>query len=170
MVSDEASKVYDNTLGNWKPAQGASSRTESLFISVTEQASMVGQMGEHDLSLLSHHLTAEKRDQIVYLVQEHSANPPSLAAATSFPSARILGEMLQIFLSKQQDDIVGMIHLPTFNVADCDPLLLAAMVSAGAAFSTHPLANEFGFALMDVVRMVLMDSVSWSKNLFALKF
>ncbi|KAF5518693.1 Cytochrome P450 monooxygenase patI [Colletotrichum aenigma] len=158
VVSDEASKVYDNTLGNWKPAQGASSRTECLFISVTEHASMVGQMGEHDLSLLSHHLTAEKRDQIVYLVQKHSANPPSLAAATSFPSTRILGEMLQIFLSKQQDDIVGMIHLPTFNVADCDPLLLAAMVSAGAAFSTHPLANEFGFALMDVVRMVLMDS------------
>ncbi|KAH9237391.1 hypothetical protein K456DRAFT_1721084 [Colletotrichum gloeosporioides 23] len=158
VVSDEASKVYDNTLGNWKPAQGASSRTESLFISVTEQASMVGQMGEHDSSISIHHLTAEKRDQIVYLVQKHSANPPSLATSTSFPSARILGEMLQVFLSKQQDDIVGMIHLPTFNVADCNPLLLAAMVSAGAAFSTHPLANEFGFALMDVVRMVLMDS------------
>ncbi|KAH0438512.1 cytochrome P450 [Colletotrichum camelliae] len=157
-VSDEASKVYDNTLGNWKPAQGASSKTESLFISTTEQASMVGQMGKHDFSLSTHHLTAEKRDQIVYLVQRYSANPPTPAAATSFPSATILGEMLQIFLTRQQDDIVGIIHLPTFNVADCDSLLLAAMISAGAALSTHPLASEFGFSLMDVVRMALMDS------------
>ncbi|KAK2776564.1 cytochrome p450 [Colletotrichum kahawae] len=157
-VSDEASKVYDNTLGNWKPAQGASSKTESLFISTTEQASMVGQMGKHDLSLSSHHLTAEKRDQIVYLVQRYSAEPHTPAAATSLPSATILGEMLQIFLTRQQDDIVGIIHLPTFSVADCDSLLLAAMISAGAALSTHPLASEFGFSLMDVVRMVLMDS------------
>ncbi|KAF0320397.1 cytochrome P450 [Colletotrichum asianum] len=158
VVSEEATKVYDNTLGNWKPRHGASSRTESLFISVTEQASMVGQMRECDSSLTSHYLTAEKRDSIVYLVQKYSANPNTLAAATSFPSAAILGEVLQIFLSRQRDDIVGMIHLPTFNVAECDPLLLAAMISAGAAFPTHPLATEFGFALMDVVRMVLMDS------------
>ncbi|EQB51192.1 cytochrome P450 [Colletotrichum gloeosporioides Cg-14] len=158
VVSDEASKVFDNTLGNWKPAQGASSKTDSLFISVTEQTSMVGQMGEYDPSLSSHHLTAEKRDQIVYLVQKYSANSPALAAATSFPSARVLGEMLQIFLTRQQDEIAGMIHLPTLNVADCDPLLLAAMMSTGAALSTHPSANEFGLALMDVVRMVLMDS------------
>lgn len=159
-VSDEANKTYTATLGSWKPVPGDYIELDkcNLFLSAAQEDSMAGKMGSFDPTVIKQHLTSVKRDQIMYLISGSSHNPRLMPTAASFPSAKILDEMLRIALTRQRDDITPIIHLPTFNPSHCDITLLIALICAGASFSANPLAHKFGLALTEVLRTQVISS------------
>ncbi|KAJ5647719.1 hypothetical protein N7490_004091 [Penicillium lividum] len=103
----------------------------------------------------SQNISSALRDKILVLVLSTLGPQLTQTVLSSFPTLGLLNSLMHHFLNGHAEIIASWLHLPTFDAEKVRTQLLLMIIAAGAITCTHPMIQELGFALQEVVRDLL---------------
>jgi len=106
---------------------------------------------------LSQKLNNKCRDRIIASLFATCDKSVYEKVILSLPPVAVLDALVNDFLSVTEKQIDQLIYLPTLNLPDCKPELLAAMIAGGATRSPIAAIQKFGYALHEITRQAVMQ-------------
>jgi hypothetical protein len=101
-----------------------------------------------------------RNDMISLLSIPWEHYPYESADMSKFPSKKLIDLFIKIYF-EQFNQILPMIHKPTFSTETCPTIVLAAMASIGASYSHVEGAKVFADTLSELCKRTL----SWMVNI-----
>lgn len=97
-------------------------------------------------------LSRVSRDRLMALVLGTCTPENVKKISSAFPTSDLLDGLIQYFLTAPALDAQYWFHLPTLVLSKLDPILLACVVSSGAAMTPDTSLRKLGFALHEASR------------------
>jgi hypothetical protein len=147
-------KAYERSLFRWAPQRQEHAYAEQVNLSLPKKDI---QNLETRLApaILDHRLEQSSRDRILAMLLS-TCEPANIESiVTSFPSAEVLDQFIQIFFGSEVSRSDSWIHLPTFKLQAQRPELTGIIVAAGACLSPISTVRKLGFAIQEAVRISL---------------
>jgi hypothetical protein len=155
-------EAFKKSLWRWTPAQQDRGYAEQVNLALPYK-DMSTLESRPTTDVLDHRLEQNSRDGILAMLLStcEPANIPRVAS--SFPSAELLDNLLQLFSSSQLSQSDFWIHLPTFRPHGQRPEFNGIVVAAGAVLSSIPTIRKLGYAIQEAVRLALPKIVRMQK-------
>jgi hypothetical protein len=105
-------------------------------------------------------LTPSMRDRILAMILRTTSAEAADRAVASFPTYEILRDLIHLaFVRMRELQPISFIHVPSFNLNEQRPELLAALVAYGSIHSPSPSVRKFGHAIQETVRIAINQLV-----------
>ncbi|KAJ6107574.1 hypothetical protein N7523_008897 [Penicillium sp. IBT 18751x] len=148
--------VFQQSMWRWDPTMFDNCGAERANISI-----QVGPMDCPETCMAatsqmwSQDISSALRDKILVLVLSTLGPQATHTVLPSFPTLGLLNSLMHHFLNGHAENIASWLHLPTFDAEKVRTQLLLMIIAAGAITCTHPMIQQLGFALQEVVRDLL---------------
>ena len=106
-------------------------------------------------------LSLSMRDRILAMILRTASAQATERTVASFPSAQVLGDLIHLALVRLQElPASSLIHLPSFDLDQQRPELLASLIAYGSISSPSPAVRKFGYAIQETVRIAINQLVN----------
>ncbi|KAI5849170.1 hypothetical protein BZA05DRAFT_84516 [Tricharina praecox] len=136
----------------WSPTHENRGNAEHDGLSIPSDASPRIQMNWRAINLRLDH---SARDRVLAVVLCMCDFNNRLQAVSSFPSAEMLDNLMNLYFHYQRESSGAWIHPATFNPSTASPELLTIIVAAGAVLTPVPAIRKLGYSLQEAVRSSL---------------
>ncbi|PIG87058.1 hypothetical protein AARAC_004313 [Aspergillus arachidicola] len=147
--------LHNSPLSHWTPDTEDNSYMDEEFLFVPKGLDLPGSTGMHRTEILGKSLSRDKRDQVFAIVAQNAriqATSPKLVMRC-FPSAELLGTLVQAYFNHQRTEIDSWIHEPTLHLDNESTDMILALAAAGAVTSRVSAIQRLGYALMELARI-----------------
>jgi hypothetical protein len=154
-------EIWNDSPWHWKPSELENSTYEQVHLPLSPEdsaSSQLQQVGQRVQRVIRERLDENSRDKIMAMILStcRSASVMTRVAA-SFPSARLMDNLLHLFVASlgRLDPIA--LHYGTLCLNELPIPLLACMVAAGALLTPFDALHKFGFAVQEAMRPALVN-------------
>lgn len=154
-------EIWNDSPWHWKPSQLESSTSEQVHLPLSPEDSaspQVQEAGQWVQRVVHERLDENSRDKIMAMILSTCRSASIMTrVAASFPSARLMDNLMHLFLASlgRLDPIA--LHYGTMSVNKLPIPLLACMVAAGALITPFDALHNFGFAVQEAIRPALAN-------------
>lgn len=150
----EAIKRSPWSWNSWIPPRGVGAFSDMADLNVNQDrvdaADQLTSPGARQVFHCS--LDQNNRDQMIRIVTQCTVHKLKMP---SFPSLRLLEDLIDVSLLEDTYAIDSHIHIPTFEPLKIRTELLLALTARGAAFVSFPPIWKMGMVLQEVVRYAI---------------
>lgn len=108
-------------------------------------------------------LSLSMRDRILAMILRTASAQATERTIASFPPLEILRDLIHLAFVRMRDlQAIPVIHVPSFDLNEQRPELLAAFIAYGSIYSPSPSVRKFGYAIQETVRIAINQLVSYS--------
>lgn len=106
-------------------------------------------------------LSLSMRDRILGMILRTASSQAAERVVASFPSLEVLGDLINFAFVRMADlQAIPVIHMPSLDLNEQRPELLAAFIAYGSISSPSPALRKFGYAIQETVRIAINQLVS----------
>lgn len=159
---NSAHEAFKKSLWLWSPAEQDNAYGEQDALELNE--SHIGDLPE---TPPVRRLEQDCRDRLFGMVLETMSPLP--ARLPSFPSAKILDGLLQVYFLRDREQNDRWIHSPSLNPSSAPCALVGALVAAGSQAVAEESVWKMGLALQEAVRLSVSALINkdntWTRNI-----
>lgn len=141
--------AYQRSHLRWNPTSKDHANNDQTDLAVPSDASSRIKM--HWRAIRAK-LDQQARDRVLAVILTTCEFHNRLQAVSSFPSAELLDNLVNVYFHHQRQIPDAWVHPATFHPNTAAPDLLAAVVAAGAVLTPVRTIRKLGFALQEAVR------------------
>jgi hypothetical protein len=106
-------------------------------------------------------LSLSMRDRILAMILRTASAQAVERTVASFPPVEVLRDLIHLaFVRMRNLQAIPVIHVPSFDLNEQRPELLAALIAYGSIYSPSPSVRRFGYAIQETVRIAMNQLVS----------
>ena len=146
----------------WQPGREDNHDLEhqSLILPQNMQPECLNSSSETTL-MVKKPLSLSMRDRILAMILRTASAQVAERTIATFPPLEVLRDLIHLAFVRMRDlQAVSVIHVPSFDLNEQRPELLAALIAYGSINSPSPSVRKFGYAIQDVVRLAINQLVS----------
>lgn len=148
-----------SALGIWLPAQQDRTDAQMEHLSIlTDEAGSPDTRINIDRRCLRETLNRTMRDELLAMIMRTCRTERMSFVVRSFPTAELLGDLIECFFIHHQQQTDSYIHAPSFRPNGQRPELLGAIVASGATTADIRSIRKLGYAMQEVVRTTLVGT------------
>ena len=146
----------------WEPGREEHQETEHQNLNLPPGTSheCLLSSSQH-ISILRKSLSSSTRDRILAMIFRTCSLQAAERVVESFPTRQVLGDLINFALVRMADlQAISIIHVPSLDLNEQRPELLAALIAYGSTCSPSPALRRFGYAVQEAVRVATNQLVS----------
>ena len=148
-----------SALGIWLPAQQDRTDAQMEHLSIlTDEAGSPDTRINIDRRCLREALNRTMRDELLAMIMRTCGTERMSFVVRSFPTAELLGDLIECFFIHHQQQTDSYIHAPSFRPNGQRPELLGAIVASGATTADIRSIRKLGYAMQEAVRTTLVGT------------